>query len=88
MSLALYIETRGLTKHIAFGDKFHSFGELKRLIKSGEFNNIDELENSVYEMFGIVDKDLDSDGFSDMIKEMGRLANGKGKDKGKPNERI
>lgn len=71
LEIAKYIETNGTTKHIKnMAAVFHRFGYLKCLLRNGTFATIDDLEDSVYSRFGIVDKDLDSDGDSAIIAKM------------------
>ena len=67
--LARYAETRGLTRHIKSKQAlFAKFSEFKLLVKRGEFT-IDELEEDIYNIYGIVDKELDSGRISDNIEK-------------------
>lgn len=60
LELAKYIESKGTTRHIRnMSDVFKRFGYLKCLLKNGSFDSLNDLEDSIYSIFGIVDKDLD-----------------------------
>jgi len=75
LELAKYIESNGTTKHIRnMSFIFKRFGYLKSLIRNGTFGSIFELEDSVYQLFGIVDKDLDCSEDSDIIAQMMKMA--------------
>jgi len=75
LKMANYIKSNGTTRHVK-GDMsvmLAKFAELKHLVKSGEFNDIDDLEDSVYSQFGIITKELDTNDFSDMMDEWMKL---------------
>ena len=75
LELAKYIESKGTTKHIkGMSVVFRRFGYLKSLLRNGTFPSVDELEDSVYKLFGIVDKDLDCSEDSDIIAQMMKMA--------------
>ena len=75
LKMANYIESNGTTRHIkgAASVILSRFAELKHLVKSGEFETIDDLEDSIYSQFGIITKELDTNDFSDMMEELMKL---------------
>jgi hypothetical protein len=75
LKMASYVESNGTTRRIKSMDLvFKKFAELKRLVRSGDFPSLDDLEDSVYKMYGIIDNDLDSSDESAMIKQMIKMA--------------
>lgn len=58
--IAVYASTSGYIKQGNAKVVRARFSEFKRLISSGEFASIDDLENSVYERFGILGSDNES----------------------------
>jgi len=77
LQMANYVETKGTTCH-SDGIKavFKRFGELKWLVKRGEFT-LDQLEDSIYKRYGIIESDennVDSGFISGMLLEEVKLA--------------
>lgn len=75
LKMANYIKSNGTTRHVK-GDMsvmLAKFAELKHLVKSGEFDTLDDLEDSVYSQFGIITKELDTNDFSDKMEEWMKL---------------
>jgi hypothetical protein len=75
LKLANYIESKGTTRHIRSMEQvFKRFGYLKCILKNGTFPNIEELEESIYKIYGITDNDLDSNEESAMIAQMIKMS--------------
>ena len=75
LKMASYVESMGTTRRIKNMELvFNKFAELKRLVKSGEFTNLDELEDWIYKKYGIIENDLDSSDESANIRQMIKMA--------------
>jgi hypothetical protein len=71
LKLATYASTHWTTKRVnSVAQIFLKFAELKRLVKSGEFKSIEDLEQSIYARYGIMGNSVDMGDLSAMMDEV------------------